>query len=893
MADWILESKLDPPLQRSGTVARDSLLDRLDKAAESLPLTLLLAPPGYGKTTLLAQWLQHLHERGEMNAAWLSLDEDDHDPGHLAAYLGAALSRAGITPAPPLRVLMQHWQHCDVQTAADALLQTLRGSTRRVVLILDDYDRACSEATDSLLTRLVEHAGTRLHLLLATRATPELPLARLAIHGQLERMGAHDLALTEAETAALLGANANAQLTHTLHERTEGWAVALRLAALWANEDSERQSEFIRRFSGRTSQLAAYLAEQIVDRLEPPLREFLLHTCVLERFNTALANHVRQSNDSSQLLAQLQHFHGLLVPLDGEQEWFRYHSLFADYLRQQLERTQQGESVILHRRAAHWFAEHGFLHEAVRHALQAGDEDTAAGFIAAAGTWQLLLQHGIAETRALLEPFPLSSIGRSPALNLTQAFLHLRLGEFSHAQTLLAQFRDLPEARRAPFERDYTVVVAWLRMLLDEICANPRGAAQLAGQASALDEDDYLGRGMLLCIAASAALGRGDLAHAAQLAGDGERTLRHTDNTRAASYALLHLGQVHFLHGQLDQAETVWRQALLQAEAHVSDDALPAACRCFLARLECERGNYAEAATLLDGALEQSERLDGWFDSLVAGYEAALALARLDDNSGRAIFSQLERIDELARRRKLGRLTELASAWRLYLMLDHTDPALISTLVANTGAEVALTNALRHPQHWRHGTALCFAISRWHFLSGHGSTALPLLRTQEQECLARGDQSNLARTRALVALVMQQRGEIDAALPVLREVLDYVARNRAWQIVLEMGMPAKSMLRLARQHDPEFGSGTERGATVQTLLEKLQKDEGGTTAEAFSAREREVLAQLARGHSNKQIARNLHLSENTVKFHLKNLYRKLNAGNRDAAVAAAAQLKVH
>ncbi|MFT3928631.1 MAG: LuxR C-terminal-related transcriptional regulator [Myxococcales bacterium] len=363
--------------------------------------------------------------------------------------------------------------------------------------------------------------------------------------------------------------------------------------------------------------------------------------------------------------------------------------------------------------------------------------------------------------------------------------------------------------------------------------------------------------------------------------------LHSGDARHGVVHARLLLGQCAFQQGRLDEADAIFREALQQSRTHGGDDALPATARCLLARLECERGRYAEAADLLDGALEFAETCDGWFDTLVAGYETALTLARLNDASGRGVLRLLERIDEVARRRKLARLADLSSAWRLHLMLDQADPASVVGLIASTGAEPAFAHARSRAQHWRQVVTLGFALARWHFLSGRGSAALPLLRAVEADCTARGDEINLARCRARLALCLQQRGEIEAALPPLRNALDFIARTRAWQAIVDLGLPAKAMLRLARQHDPELGSGTTRAMTVQALLEKLQGDDNAGD-ETFSAREREVLAQLARGHSNKQIARNLHLSENTVKFHLKNLYKKLDADSRDAALATAA-----
>ena len=885
--EWMLGSKLEPPPQRITAIARNALLDRLDRAVE-LPLTVMLAPPGFGKTTLLAQWYQRLRQRIDVGAGWLSLDEDDSDPGRFVAYLAQALGHAGAEPAPALQPLVQRWQHVDLPLALSALAATIRSAPRRLVVILDDYDRVRGHAVDELLTRLVEHAGARLHLLLATRRRPSLPLSRLAVHGNLERLLAHDLALDDEETGALLGPGLPAQAVRQLRQRTEGWAVALHLASLWVNGNPERREE-VANFSGRSAGIAAYLAEQVVNDLPQPLREFLLHTSLLGSFNASLADAVRQQDDSGALLARLDHFHGLLVPLDNEHDWFRYHPLFAEYLRLQLERSAPGQPAAMHLRAAQWFASQGRLLEAVRHALHGGDVEQAAGYVADAGGWQLLLEHGPAEIRALLQLFGNACIRDMPALNLTQACLHMKLGEFGHAQTLLERFRNFSAEVRAPFERDYTVLIALLRDQLDEICANPQGITQIAMQANALDEEDFLGRGTLLCVAANTALGRGQFAQAERFARDSARLMQQAGSEVGATHALLRLGQSFFYRGRLEEAEAAYLRA--QAAAERNGDAgqtLQAACACLLARLQCEHGRYHEAADLLEPALAYMEQHDGWLDIFVAGYETALALAHQRDRSGRNALALLDGIDDLARRRRLSRLADLACAWRLETVLMQQTGLGVELLVAGAGGEAAFNHALSHPQNWGQLAALGFALAHWHSLSGRSHAALAILHAIEEHCGAAGNRHHLARTQARIALALQQRGEIEAALPWLRQALDYIAHTRAWQAVIELGMPAKAMLRLARQHDSEIGTGTTRALTLQTLLDKLSHEEEAAS-ELFSGRELEVLAELARGSSNKHIARQLNLSENTVKFHLKNLYRKLDAGSRDAALATAMQ----
>lgn len=886
--DWVLVDKLVPPRQRVAAVPREALLQHLQRAAE-LPLALLLAPPGFGKTTLLAQWHQRLRERGDVGVAWLSLDEDDADPARFLAYLALAVQEAGLELGAPLQgQLLQHGQDLDVAATLAGLIRAIRAAPRRLLVIVDDYDRGHGAAVDDAVLRLIDHAGGQLHLLLATRRAPALPLARLALQGRVERIGPRELALDEHETVALLGPQVPLEMARQLRRQTEGWAVALQLAGLWMGDDEQRRHD-IGRFSGRTAELAAYLAEQVFNDLDPELREFLLQLSPLDRFNAALADAVRDRHDSGVLLARLGHFQGLLVSLDGEHEWFRFHPLFADYLRQQLERTAPALPPLLHRRAAHWFDAHGQLLDSVRHALRGDAIDAAADSIARAGTWQLLLRHGTAPVRALLRLFPRRSVGERPALNLTQAYLHMKLGEFDHAQTLLERFRDFPEPLRAPFERDYTVVVALLRDLLDQVCGNPRGLPQLAAQAAALDEDDHLGRGTLWCICATTALGRAEFDTAERYARMAGTAMQRSGSEVGANYALTHLAQSHYYRGQLDQAEAICRQALALAQRQQQlDGALHAVGQCLLAQLQCERGRYDDAADCLQPALAFLEQHDGWLDIFAAGYETALVLARQRDRSGRAALDLLDHIDRVAHARRLSRLGDLALAWRLDVLLDQPPSPAVDLLVARSGGESRFAHALAQPQDWRFRAALGFALARWHRLSGRASAALAVLHGVEAACEAAGNRCHLARTRARIALVLHDRGQSAAALPYLRDALGHVAATQSWQCVLELGVPGKALLRLARQQDPQAAPNTTLAMTIQTLLDKLRHDQDNG-AELFSERELEVLALLAQGDANKQIARRLALSENTVKFHLKNLYRKLEAGSREAALASALQ----
>lgn len=889
---WVLAGKLGPPRQRLSTAARGQLLERLDRA-QALPLTVLVSPAGFGKSTLLSQWYQRLLERGEVHAAWISLEEDDGEISRFVAYLTLAISRAGIDVGPLLQTVQTQLHDIDARAAIAALIEYVRAAERGLVIMLDDYDRIRSDAVDGLVLDLVQHGDPRLHVLLSGREAPRLPLAQLGSRGLVERIGAAEMALSldEAETM-LVGERLSRDAVGRLHGYTEGWAVALQLAALWlgAQPGELKEEELLDRFSGRSTEMAAYLAEQVVQSLDDDARSFILQTSVLERFNVALANAVRQQGDSGAHLERLGSFQGLLIPLDNEQEWFRYHHLFAQYLQAQLQRQYPDEVDGLHRRAAQWQFEHGDLIEAVKHAHRAHDVALATGFVERAGGWELMLWRGLGYVRPLLRHFGRQSIRDTPVLNVTQAYLHVKLGEFALAEELLERYRDLPQQQSHASWPGYIAVVSLLYNYRDLIWSDRGRTALVAGYIDEVGEHGLV-RPTLHCVCASGGLGSGDFAAAEQHAARAVCQMQHGGNVIGVAYALFHQGQACFYTGRLGEAETLYRRALGIADQHFgTDNALKACAECLLAQLLCYRGQWRQAVELLERGVPFLETHDGWLDVLAAAYEARLIVAAGSRTGLRERMALLDHYDEFAAKRRLGRLQQLVMGWRLQALVDAQAATAADLMVIDAGCEADMAHFLAEDRHWRQQLALGPALATWQQHHGHAGAALELLESMAGSCERTGRELHLAQVRAQMALVRQQRGELEAAFALLGQALDYAARERAWHVLLVLGRPLRTLLHLAQQRDPQAVSGTTRGNGIHQLLQLLSADggeEGQAGPGALNAREREILAELCRGRSNKEIGRLLNLSENTVKFHLKRVFRKLDVDTRGEAVAVA------
>lgn len=890
---WVLAGKLGPPRQRLNTAPRGRLLERLDRAL-ALPLSVLVSPAGFGKSTLLSQWYQRLGERGQVHVAWISLEEDDGEISRFVAYLTLAISRAGIDVGPLLQTVQTQLHDIDARAAIAALVEYVRAAGRGLVIVLDDYDRVRSEAVDGLVLDLVQHADPRLHVLISGREAPRLPLAQLGSRGLVERIGAAEMALSLDEAETMLGGERlSRDAVGRLHGYTEGWAVALQLAALWlaAQPGELSGEELLDRFSGRSAEMAAYLTEQVVESLDDEARRFILQTSVLERFNVALANAVRQQGDSGAHLQRLGSFQGLLIPLDNEQEWFRYHHLFAQYLQTQLQRQYPYDVDGLHRRAALWQFEHGDLIEAVKHAIRAHDIALATGFVERAGGWELILWRGLGYVRPLLRHFDRQTIRDTPVLNVTQAYLHVKLGEFGRAEELLERYRDLPQDQ---FEASWPGYIAVLSLLYNyrDLLWSDRGRSALVVDYLEQVGDQDLVRPTLHCVCASAGLDSGVFAEAERHAALAARQMQQRGNFIGVAYALFHQGQACFYTGRLGEAETLYRQALVIADQHFgTDNALKACAECLLAQLLCWRGQWRQAAELLERGVPFIESHDGWLDILAAAYEARLIVAMRSGTGLRELLALLDHYEDFAVRRRLSRLQQLALGWRLQVLLDAQAGTAAELMVADTGCEADMAHFLAEDRHWRQQLALGPALANWLQRRGQASAALELLEALERNCERMGLALHLAQVRAQQALLQQQRGELEAAFARLGQALDYAAREQAWHALLGLGRPLRTLLHLAQQRDPQAVSGTTRGNSIHQLLQRLSADYGGEAEAAsdgaLNPREREILSELCQGHSNKEIGRLLNLSENTVKFHLKRVFRKLNVDTRGEAVAVA------
>jgi LuxR family transcriptional regulator, maltose regulon positive regulatory protein len=852
-------ARRDPAL-----IPRPRLVRRLDAGVRG-PLTLLAAPAGAGKSALVRGWAAR---QSGLPVAWLVLERADSEPRRFWRGALDALRAAGVP------VAAGHPGE-DAEALLGLLEEALADLPNPVVLVLDDLHEVGDSPAIAELDRLLRHPPPALRVVVATRADPSLRIGRMRLEGALTELRADELAFTAAETGELLasaGVEVPPDTVVALWERTEGWAAALRLAALAMREHPE-PARFVAEFAGVDATMADYLLGEVLACQPPELREFLLRISVLHAVSGDLADALTGRAGSAGLLARLEHEHALVAPADPARTWHRLHPLFAELLRSELHYRSPETVPELHRRAAAWFEAHDRPTDALHHAAAAQDWSHVAA-LAGAHWVQLLLAGELSPLRGALERLPLTPAGADPALALAVAGAHVDAGDEPAARRWFdaAQARRdaVPDDRRADFDLA-TAAVGLLRGRL-------RGDLDAAmGHAQRLLHDAPEGAGA----DAPRALALSQLGIAELWNGELERARRNLEAARGAARAarldwlrltaLAYLALDALLRGRFE------RTTALSADAEV------------LAR---RRGWHRSwpvglTAVALAGVAFQRNRLDE------AERQHARAAERLEPTGDRPLQAllALQRAElQAAHGRHEAALDALQEA-REWLREWPIMPA-VGGVIA--GLEATLTAALGEPDAAVERLAAAagtqeaaVALARLRLRAGEPADALASL----QPFLAQ-PRTPLRATRVegwvLAALAHDALAEHGEAAEALEHALDGAEAGGLRRPFLTDGALIAPVLRR------QLRNGSTHGALVGELLAAVERPAASRTAavlpEALSEREAAVLRFLPTMLSNQEIAAELFVSVNTVKTHLKAIYRKLGVEDRRGAVRRAREL---
>jgi len=881
----LLQTKLHIPPLRAGHVPRPGLLERLDTGLTGR-LILVSAPAGFGKTTILNCWVQ-THPRP---AAWLALDPGDNDPARFWQYLIAALQTLIPGIGEEVRLTLQSPQLPLIEPLLIDLLNELTAQPGESLLILDDYHLIRTAAIHEALNFFLEHLPPQLHLIIATRSDPPLPLARLRARGQLLELRIADLRFTEIETAAFLNETMSLHLAPSdiaaLGTRTEGWIAGLQLAALaLQNADQENRTDFITSFISSHQYILDYLMEEVLQHQPTALHHFLLRTSILERLDGELCEALMQTDPPETLpqasgretLEALYRANLFIVPLDPEHRWYRYHHLFSHLLRGQLQRFHPELIAPLNRCAARWYDHYGLGAEAVAHAVAAADWPLAAETIQRHG-FDLLIHGEMLTVRGWLDSLPETERKAHPWLSVYLAWIVLLTGRAGEIEALVQTAEAALSAQPLPADdRLLRGQIATLRAYAALFTPKTETVVALAQAAlEILEENNDQLRCIVSFVLGAASTTQGDLNGAnAAFARAGELGLA-SGNIHIAIPALASIAGNQGIQGHLRRAEKLYLELLETVEKRAGKNS-PLAARIYsgLSSIYYEWNRLAEADLLATEGALRSQRW-GNADSQVMNQAALSAIRRIQGrfDAAQAAIDQSRPLIQSSSLSPGVTAHILRAQVNLWLAQGELDQV---TAWVNSW-QLPLTGPLESYQEMEL-TLLAQTLLRL----GRPKEAAALLDQLIATAETHGRNRSLIQLLILRALSQPAQG-----LNILKKAVLLAQPEGYLRSFTDHGLALAPLLQQVRAAGvaPDY---------VASLLELLGAPAAPAAPlphyiEPLSERELEILRLIADGRSNDEIAAQLYVALSTVKKHINHIYDKLGVTSRTQAVARAREL---
>jgi LuxR family maltose regulon positive regulatory protein len=885
----LLMTKLSIPPVRAERVARQRLVQQLNNGL-GRKLTLISSPAGFGKTTLLSEFVASC----ERPVAWLSLDEDDNDIIRFLSYLIGALRNVNPRFGESIFPVVQSPKPERTVPILTVLVNEIATDFEPFVLILDDYHVIRTEEVHEALGFVIEYQPAQMHIMIATRADPQLPLSRLRAGDQLIEVRENDLRFTGAEAAEFLnqvmGLNLDDNEVQTLERRTEGWAAGLQLAALSLKEQVDRE-DFIKSFAGSNRYILDYLGQEVLEQQEENTRSFLLQTSILERLSAPLCEAVSGISSSQELLEWLEQEHLFINSMDQERRWYRYHRLFADFLRNLLNQEHPDIIPTLHLKASVWFEEQGYIDEAIDQALSAGEQSRAMDLIEEIAETRLMRSEASTILR-WLSALPEEAVLGRPSMCLIEAL----------ATTVVGGSLDIIESRLEVVETsdvgdDLLGSSAALRALMSSIGGDAKASLDYSTKAlELLPEDNLFLRSLVADNLGMVHLLFGDYPAAIESFAEAVEISQRAGNIMITVGALCNIAGLWMFQGGLKRAWDAYQQAL-DIATNTRGRRLPVAGKALLGLGEIARewGDFAAATSYLEEGLDLFKQF-GELGSVIS----YLTLARIKEAQG-----EIEKAQEIADHARQLAIQfdastmddELVDTYQVLLWILQGKVEEAARWVEENQIKT-LVMAEADKSHFNPLWELRgFTLARVYLAQGNHGEALGMTEPLLQRSKREGRLRSVMRALALRAHILLKLDRVSEALSALEDALTLGKLEGYVRVFLDEGEAMIHLLYQAASQgiEPDYvgkllaAYGSQEPADT-SFDEKTQ--DMVAMVEPLSAREIEVLELIEQGLTNQEIASRLHLSLSTVKGHTSSIYGKLTVHNRTQAVARARELGI-
>ena len=946
MPSRLLATKLHIPRLRRDMVHRPRLMERLDAALQG-KLTLVSAPAGYGKTTLVSEWVNTAGADREppLHIAWLSIDEADNDLIRFLTYVVAALQRIDETIGVDVQAALAESQAPPVEAMLTRLVSDIAAAgdrgPREFVLALDDYHLIATQAVHEALSFLLENLPESMHLLIAGRSDPPLPISRLRVQGTVTEIRTPDLRFTEGEVAAFLNDLMGLDLLPgdiaALEARTEGWIASLQLAAIALRSMKEGQSpvplldrpdkhEFVAAFSGSHRYVIDYLIDEVLSRQSDEIQAFLRHTSILDRFCAELCDVVLEKGPGLEvesgtkedvqppsgvgdhasrcqtILEQLERANLFLIPLDDERRWYRYHHLFASFLQQHQRKKEPERIAELHRRASQWYEENGLVDEAIQHALTGGDTERATRLVDGIAA-SLVMRREPNKLLRLVNQLPPDQCGNHRMLCLWHAWALVFAGDLEAVEPILR----IAEAQRGKGDRPplpgyATTIRAYLanrrgdvakaldlsRRALEQMSDAPSGETTLIFQGAAVI---WLGVNHRLL---------GDLGTASRLYAEACSLNREAGNIYAALSSLAELGDLALIQGQLHRAVELYRQGLEMARRWSEDEGIrrtvlaASSLHLRLGTVLYQWNDLVAAGPHIERAVELDELGEAWGRMLSYRMLAYLKRAEADYQAAYDLLSQACSIRHNLSVHQMNVAAE-PSLEQLRVLLSRDQPEMAHLLTdaaqrikvqgLSPDDDVTFAGGAGYTQEPQYSDLARVLIGL-----GRAADALPLLERLLDTALSMGRQGDAIRYLVMQAVAFHAERDTSSALAGLDQALTLAEPEGYVRIFVDEGEPMAALLAQAVRQGiaPDYAS--DLLAAFPAQVRQDGELDAGVPASAqplidpLSERELEVLRLMAVGLKYREVADELVISLNTVRHHTRNIYGKLGVSSRARAV---------